>query len=125
MCFLFVGALINGISMSSDVRIVSSTTVFDLKNDLIISGYASPFFADKTFGQNGPEKLVIKSQNNSCVIIDTHSTWDITSFSGKYKTIEFAGNARLLCRPGSKLIGKGGVLRFTDNAQWIITKESK
>ena len=106
-----------------EIILVSSQKEFNLTEDIIVSGTGSPFFASKSFGQKAPEKLIIKSSTARSIIIDKNSTWDLSSFSGKNKSIEFAGNARLICRPGAKLIGNGGVLRFTDSSQWIVRKE--
>lgn len=112
-----------GVALSGDVLVVSSQKEFNLSEDIIVSGNGSPFFATDSFGKYAPEKLIIKSSSARSVIIDKNSTWDLSSFSGKNKIIEFAGNARLVCRPGAKLIGKGGVLRFTDDSRWLVGKE--
>lgn len=94
--------------------------VITLVNDVVHNGVGSPFeIPERVHG----DKLVITSTSHKAVIIRKGSTWDLSDLSSTYKTIEFAGNARLVCEPGSRLHGTGGVLRFVDEARFIVGKE--
>lgn len=66
------------------------------------------------------EKLTITSTSHKAIIIKQNGTWDLSNIG--YASIEFAGNARLVCEPGSRLHGTGGVLRFVDEARFIVGK---
>ncbi len=123
--FLLCGVLLSylsvyaGPTVEKPLQIMSSTTI-ELTEDIIITGKGSPFVADGTFGEQGPETLVLTSNESRSIIIEKNSSWDLSSFSGKNRIIEIAGNARLICKSGAKIIGKGGVLRFKDSARWIV-----
>lgn len=66
------------------------------------------------------EKLTITSHSHKSIIIKENGRWDLAQKG--YASIEFAGNARLICEPGSRLHGTGGVLRFVDEARFIVGK---
>ncbi len=66
------------------------------------------------------EKLTITSTSHKAIIIKQNGTWDLSNIG--YACIEFAGNARLVCESGSRLHGTGGVLRFVDEARFIVGK---
>lgn len=66
------------------------------------------------------EKLTIISTSHNAIIITQNSTWDLSDIG--YACIEFAGNARLVCEPGSRLHATGGVLRFIDEARFVVGK---
>ncbi len=114
--------IISGLVQALPQRITHSS-IIELSEDVVHFGLGSPFIAGETFGSAGPEKLVIMSNTGNALIIKKGSTWDLSSFSGKNKIIEFAGNARLVCEPGAQLHGTGGVLRFVDDARLIVGKE--
>ena len=91
-----------------------------LANDVVHNGVGSPFkVSERAHG----DKLVITSTSHKAVVIKKGSIWDLSDLASTYKTIEFAGNARLVCEPGSRLHGTGGVLRFVDEARFIVGKE--
>ena len=119
ICLLMAVRSVVGLPSVDIPQSISAAIVIELTEDIIITQKGSPFIATKTFGAKGPEKLVITSKKGHAVIISEGSIWDLSSFSDKNKIIEFAGNARLVVQPGATLQGNGGVLRFTDTAQWI------
>ena len=104
----------------SDPLIVSKNSTHELTEDIIISGKSSPFIASSTFGASGPAKLTIHSTTGKRIIIDSSGVWDLSSFNTAEKVIEFTGNAQLICKPGAKIIGYGGKLRFVQKSRWII-----
>lgn len=106
-------------SCNEPLHVVQETTI-ELTKDIMIPQKGSPFIATETFGSRKPEKVIITSKTNRALIIRDQAVWDLRSFSTKNKIIEFRGNARLICKNGSKILGNNGVLRFTDSSQWII-----
>lgn len=102
--------------------VINGSTVLELTEDIHISGTSIPFIISKQVGAQ-PVKLTITSRTGKAVIVSRKSTWDLTSFEDANKIIEFAGTARLVLEPGSTLRGRGGVLRFTNEAQCIVGRE--
>lgn len=103
-------------------RFINTHTVVHLSKDSELSGNGSPFIATKKFGASQPEKLIITSKTGSTLRVKKESTWDLTSFKGENQVIEFAGNARLVCEQGATLKGQGVILRFSDEAEFIVEK---
>lgn len=112
-------ALITSITAQAPIHITKTTTI-DLTEDVIISAKQSPFVALSTFGTTSEAKLIIRSKAGKNIIIQPDGTWDLTSFNTKNRIIEIAGNTKLICKPGAKIIGGGGVLRFTESASFIF-----
>lgn len=98
------------------------TAVIELREDKVHSSPESPFFTVLKDAQD-LEKLIITSSSGKSLIIKKDTTWDLSRVAGTNTIIEFAGNARLVCEPGARLHGTGGVLRFVDDARLIVGKE--
>jgi hypothetical protein len=92
---------------ATQITLVQDVSHKDLANEL----------KAKTLDNAG--KLIITSAVEKSLIVPQGSTWDLSS----YTCIEFTGNARLVCEPGSRLHGAGGVLRFRDESRFIVGKE--
>lgn len=101
-------------------RIFTRTTKIDLTSDLYISELWSPFIADSNFGATRAARLKISSKTGKSVIITSTGAWDLSSFNTKNKIIEFTGNAKLVCKPGAKILGYGGIIRFSQDSRCII-----
>ncbi len=104
----------------SDPLIVSKSIVLELTDDIIITGKSSPFIASPVFGASGPATLTINSKTGNSVIIASTGAWDLSTFNAAQKIIEFTGNAQLICKPGAKILGYGGTLRFAQTSRWIV-----
>jgi len=87
--------------------------VVTLEHDLRHTGKGSPFKTSQS------EKLVITSTSKKAVILTSGCVWDLSN----HFNVEFAGNAKLMCESGSQLHGNSGVLRFVDEAQFVVGKE--
>jgi hypothetical protein len=115
-----VSSLLHGAPSCKKPLKISESTIIELTQDIVIGEQGNPFIALPSFGSKEPAHLTISSKTGSAVIIDTNGIWDLSTFNTKNKIIVFAGNARLICKPGSKIMGYGGVLRFKDSTRWII-----
>lgn len=99
---------------------ISESTVIELTQDIVISERGNPFVALPSFGRKEAAQLTISSKTGNAVIVDATGVWDLSTFDTNQKIIVFAGNAKLICKPGSKIVGYGGILRFKDSTRWII-----
>ena len=115
-------SLVSALPSCNNPQKITSDTVIILTEDIIITDKGSPFVMTESFGNTTEEKLIITSNTGNRIVINEKATWDLSSLTTKNKVIEFAGNAQLICRPGSTLSGHGGVLRFTDSSRFIIDK---
>lgn len=116
--FLLIQTIFRSIFMISVMCLVQSVaaTQITLIKDMSINEFLNEF---KIMTPADFQVLVITSNREKSLIIPKGSTWDLSS----YISIEFAGNARLVCEPGSRLHGAGGVLRFRGESRFIVGKE--
>ena len=88
---------------------LAAEKTIELREDHSIIGQLSP----------EKEKLIITSSQGKSLIIKKGAIWDLRK---EANVIEIAGNTKFILEPGSKLIGNDGILRFKDDAQFIIRK---
>lgn len=100
--------------------IVKNTTI-NLTEDIIINSRTTPIAAAREFGGKGPEKIIFTSKTGNRIIVGETGIWDLTTFNSKHKIIEFRGNAKLVCKPGARMLFNNGLLRFCESSQWIIS----
>ena len=101
-------------SCEKPLRLTKKTTIY-LTEDLIVTCKGTPFIAEQAFGTHPESKLIIISKTGNAIRVTKNSIWDLSSF--KSKTIEFAGNAKLICEPGSRLLFDNTRIRFTQNSR--------
>lgn len=106
-------------SCHNPLTITQAITV-DLTSDILITDILSPFIAAPTFGASRAAKLKITSKTGHSVIVTSTGAWDLSTFNTKNKIIEFTGNAKLICKPGAKILGYGGIIRFSQESRFII-----
>ncbi len=119
LCTLGYPGLMTGSPSITSPQKVSTHALIELTDDIIIDKHGSPFIALDSFGASTPNKLIITSKTGKSVIITPTGSWDLSTFNTKNKIIEFSGNAKLVCKPGSKIMGYGGTIRFAGHSRWI------
>lgn len=110
LCFYSSHA--DGLPSLEQPVIVTQNMTIELTENLTISAKGSPFLAAPLFIGT----LTITSKNKSAVIISPTGIWDLSSFNGPGKKIEFRGNARLILQPGAHLTGSNTTLTFAETS---------
>jgi hypothetical protein len=100
--------------------VVNDTTRIELTDDIVIHGKGTPITAGAQFGKGKKHTVTFHATTPRSIIVKKTGIWDLSSFNGPTKVIEFAGQARLIVEAGAHLIFNDGVLRMSDQSQLIF-----
>jgi hypothetical protein len=90
-----------------------------LNEDLIINNVCH-ILSGTAFGLNGQNVLTIDSTSPKELRIKAPGVLDLSQFTNSDQVLEITGQVRLVCEPGARIILGGGILRFSDQAQFYI-----
>ncbi|MGE0206425.1 MAG: hypothetical protein AB7R69_01100 [Candidatus Babeliales bacterium] len=102
---------VNGLSICAN-----GNAVIELNEDIIINNVCH-ILAGTSFGVTSTDTLTIFSEDTKELRVKSTGLLDLSQFNTPSKVLQFAGKAKLVFEPGSKLVLGGGVLIFTDETQ--------
>jgi hypothetical protein len=109
---------INGVILCPD----GDSTII-LNEDVIINNVC-PIVTGTNFGLIGENTLTIRSIDTQKLLIRSTGALDLSLFTTPNMILNFAGQVQLVAEPGARIIMNGGVLSFSDNAQWVLEPTS-
>jgi len=91
----------------------------ELNEDLIINNVCH-ILSGTAFGLNGQNVLSIGSSTARELRIKAPGVLDLSQFTTADQVLEITGQVSLVCEPGARIILGGGILLFSDQAQFYL-----